>query len=248
MLIIRTSTASVRALLWRQPTAWAVVIGGAAWVALAVTTMRHGDPFETPDTAAAFGAIVGHSVVMAVAMMTPTVLAPLHHVAVASLWPRRYRAPALCWSAYIGVWTVVATGLLLVTQLGARVAGVEAVQGASAGVAVGAYLSPRRVRRLRACTFTRPLPPRGRRADRACLGYGAQLATRCVATCWGPMLFATATHGLSSMVAITGLGVLERSQRRLTSRRRAWYAVAIALLLALDLATRSTNADTSHSH
>jgi predicted metal-binding membrane protein len=98
--------------------------------------------------------------------------------------------------ALVRAWPSLDQRLLLVAALG----------GAAAW-----QLTPWKRRALFACRRTVPLPPLGRKADLACLRYGAQQGRRCILSCW-PIMVVMAVAGhvhLLGMVVLAGLVVVE---------------------------------------
>lgn len=177
-----------------------------------------------------------HSAVMAAAMMTPLVLDQVRHVAVSSLWRRRYRAVLGFLAGYLGVWTVAGAALLLAgVGLTSVVGWVPALVG-SFVLAVAVTRSPGHARLLRQCWATRPLAVTGWRADRDCARYGASAAYPCLAVT-APLMFAVMLdHGLLAMAGATAITVAERRRPpREAGRLAPWVAALGALCLATAL-------------
>ena len=66
-------------------------------------------------------------------------------------------------------------------------------------------------RGLNGCHRSIPLAPRGWRADRDCIRFGALIGTRCLVSCWALMLVCFASgHALAATAIVTGVGVGER--------------------------------------
>ncbi|QIM22521.1 DUF2182 domain-containing protein [Phycicoccus sp. HDW14] len=217
---------------WHHPEWLVVAASTAAWVALlaAVPTdptllLRGAHPGDVP-------AVVGHVVLMTVAMMAPLVLAPSHEVAVASLWRRRYRSVVLYLGGYLAAWCAVGTAMVLgihaVRPLSGAL-GVVTVTSILAAVVAG---SRAHVVRLRRCGATRPLALTGWRADRDCVGEGVRMAGRCVATSWALMLLLLAQGGILVMAAGTVFVVAER-RGRLPDRRLVRWTLALGVLALL---------------
>ena len=177
-----------------------------------------------------------HSAVMAAAMMTPLVLDQVRHVAVSSLWRRRYRAVLGFLAGYLGVWTVAGAALLLAgVGLTSVVGWVPALVG-SFVLAVAVTRSPGHARLLRQCWATRPLGVTGWRADLDCARYGASAAYPCLAVT-APLMFAVMLdHGLLAMAGATAITVAERRRPpREAGRLAPWVAALGALCLATAL-------------
>ncbi|MFD1826744.1 MULTISPECIES: DUF2182 domain-containing protein [Mumia] len=220
---------------WYHPEWCAVALAAAAWASLlAVGLGEPGHFFGSGEVHPPLHAL-SHAAVMSTAMMVPFVLPQVAHVAHTSLWPRRYRAAGAYLVGYLAVWTVVAAvtitlGGLLVIAIGWRPAIVVGF-----AVAVVAYVAPGRQRLVRQCAMTRPLAPRGWRADRDCARYGMATARRCVATCWVLMTAVMIGHGLVVMALATVLGVVERRRGGNVSRADGALVVVGLGLLSLAL-------------
>jgi hypothetical protein len=169
-----------------------------------------------------------HSTIMSAAMMGPLVLVQVNHVAVHSLWRRRYRAAACYLSGYLGIWSVVMALMMYVGSRLAAVPGWTVALTVTFALAVGAVANPRRAHRLRQCLTTRPMAVRGWRADRDCALLGARMGRRCLATSWALMLAVTVQHGLLAMAAGTVL-VLGERQGVLRSRQVLVLTVILGL-------------------
>lgn len=215
---------------WRHPEWWLVPIIGAAWLGLAAAAFMRattGSPtsgyatmlvcpivprssvgFE-PTAAAAIGILAAPT--MVVAMMGPLVLPALHHAGVSGLWARRGRGPALVLAGFVAAWIPVIWTIDLAVAVVAGTVGAVTTVVATVALAVAWQLSDRRVRALRSCVRTVALPPRGRRADVACVGYGLLLGRSCVLSCVGLMaVVAAAGHGLAAMAAVAAVQLHER--------------------------------------
>jgi hypothetical protein len=182
------------------------------------------------------GEAVQHSAVMAAAMMTPLVLDQVNHVAVSSLWRRRYRAVLWFLVGYLGVWTVVGAVLMRAGVALSGWVGWQPALLAAFGVAVLVARSTSHARLLRQCWATRPLVVSGWRADRDCARYGASAAYPCVVVT-GPLMFAVMLdHGLLAMAGATALVLVERRRPPREARRLVpWVATLGAFCLATSL-------------
>src|SRR6201999_1979005 len=106
---------------------------------------------------------IGMWMLMIVAMMVPTALPAVRHVAANSLRRRRARAMATFAAVYALGWVAFGVVLLAVSPAWSGVARAVVAAGALA-IAAGWQLSGPKRRALRDCHRPSPLPPTGRRA------------------------------------------------------------------------------------
>lgn len=155
-------------------------------------------------------------VLMVAAMMVPPALPMARHVAQNSKRRRRQRGVFLFGGASLLLWLGV--GLVAVSL--ATLTGVSDQRrwllGGSLLVAALWELTPAKKRALKACHRTLPLPPDGRKADRACVRLGLQYGKACFRVCWALMLpMALVGHaGLVLMLLLTGIAVAEEVVRK----------------------------------
>ena len=175
-------------------------------------------------------------VLMAIAMMLPSSTESVRLAAGLSLWRRRGRAIAEWIAGFVAVWALAGTVILGARQLavhnGFRPGAVSLVLGLM--LAAAWQLTPVKRLALNGCHRTRPLAPRGMRADRDCLLYGAMIGRGCVVSC-GPMMAAMTLgdrHQLILMLGMTAVVLAERLRHR-TPRRAS--AAALGLLAAAAL-------------
>jgi predicted metal-binding membrane protein len=176
------------------------------------------------------------SVIMAAAMMLPSVLPAARAVALTSRWHRRQRALVVFTGSYLVMWTlfgiVVSTVLVLI---GADAGGPWL--GAAALVAAAAWeLSPQKRRSLRACHRLPPSGNDGWSADLACARAGLRHARACLGACWALMtaMLLVWTAGLLVMVVLTAVISAEKllSAGPRLGHRAAVLLVATAAVLA----------------
>lgn len=250
----------------RRPTLWVELAVASAWLALLTGEAvargfgggaAGGDWSSGPLWICRLGAAgthAGHSAplasatllggtpmwgLMALAMMVPTAMPAVHHVAGKSLYWRRRRAAAEFLAVFLGIW--IAFSLLALGPL-ADWSGTGA--GLAFPLALGAaalwQLTPLKLRALRACHRSRPLPPRGWRASRGVADFAFHNGAACLASCWA-MMIAAAVSGpgrLLWMGAMTVLMSVEKladkprtASRRLAALLAAGAAGAAAALL-----------------
>jgi predicted metal-binding membrane protein len=201
-----------------HPEAGAAVVVALAWVALLVRPGHHWTgPADLPQWT-----------VMAVATMGPAALPGIRHTARNSLRWRRRRAQVEFAGAYLAVW--VGYGAVVLAALPR----VPVPVGVALLAAAGWQLTPYKRRVLLACHRGRPLPPTGRRADRAAAGFGLRVGVSCVGSCWALMLVMAASP--PSLLWTAGLAALVTTER-LTRHPVRTIRVASLLLAALAFAT-----------
>ena len=164
--------------------AWASIVGLSAGGS-------HG-MHEARSQAVEWLSLQGHWLLMTVAMMVPAALPMARVVARNSKFYRRQRAIFLFAGSSLLVW--VAFGIAAVTV--AVVVDLPAwLLGASLLGAALWELTPAKKRALKACHRMIPLPPDGRKADRADIRLGLQYGRACFRACWALMLpMAVAAH------------------------------------------------------
>lgn len=147
---------------------------------------------------------------MVTAMMLPPALPMARHVIQNSKRYRRQKAGFLFAGASLLPWLGV--GLVGVTV--AAWAGADGYRrwllGGSFLLAAAWELTPAKKLALKECHRTIPLPPDGRKADRACVKMGVRYSRACFRASWALMLpMLLAGHGLVLMFLVTGIAVAE---------------------------------------
>jgi predicted metal-binding membrane protein len=177
---------------------------------------------------------------MVVAMMVPTVLPVIRHVAAASLRRRRGRAVAIFTGAYVAMWLVAGLALIAAVRSWSLLPGWPALLSVAA-LAVGWQLTSAKRRALQDCHRAARLPLSGRAADVGVARFAAFHAWACVRSCWALML-AMAVVDVARpawMVALSAVALLEKRAERPRRAARigaggiAAVAAVSALLLAL---------------
>lgn len=180
----------------------------------------------------------GSWLLMVAAMMIPPALPMARHVALNSKCHRRRRASLLFIGSSLLPW--VGVGLVAVTLAG--LAGFSDhrrwLLGGSLLLAAAWELTPAKKRALKACHRTIPLPPEGRKADRACIELGLRYSRSCFRACWALMLpMALVGHaGVVLMMLATGIAVAEEILRkgyRLAPAAAVLLTVAGTMVLVL---------------
>jgi len=173
---------------------------------------------------------------MVVAMMLPSALPAVRHVAHNSLCWRRRRAMATFIGVYLLVW--LAFGLIVVLA-GPLWSGLSAALAPSLALAIAAVwqLTPYKRAALNDCHLPVPLPPRGRLASAGVLRFGARNGFACLRSCWAMMVAMVAASSAGSvwMIALTSVAFLEKRslQPRQAARRAAAALAAGSLIVGL---------------
>jgi predicted metal-binding membrane protein len=157
-----------------------------------------------------------------VAMMLPAALPAIGYVALNSLVPRRSRAMALTTVAYVAVWLPFGAAALALRHLAVDQAGIPpaALLAATVAVAVAWQATRAKRRAVLACGATVPLPPRGARADVACLRFGLRHGERCLRSCWALMLVMAAATGAGALALMVAGTAVTVADPRLSTRQR----------------------------
>lgn len=246
----------------RRPTLWVELLLAGAWLALLLGEgmargavagggWQGGPLWICTLGAAGHGAVHGAAAapiasapllagtpmwgLMALAMMTPTAMPAVHHVAGRSLYWRRRRAAVEFLAVFLGLW--IAFSLLALEPLSRWGAAGSALAFPLALAAAALWQqTPLKLRALRACHRSRPLPPRGWRASAGVVGFAWRNGLACVASCWAMMAAAVVSGPgrLLWMAALSGAMTAEKlSDKPLTaSRRLAVLLVAAAVGIA----------------
>jgi len=177
---------------------------------------------------------------MAAAMMVPTAMPAVQHASLTSLYWRRRRAALEFLVVFLGLWTAFSVLALSPLMTLKPTASPLALPIALATAALW-QLTPLKLRALRACHRSRPLPPRGWRASLGVANFALHNGAACLASCWVIMV-AAAVSGpgrLLWMAALTAAITVEKlAEKPRTASRRlaallggAAVGVAAAVLL-----------------
>jgi len=174
---------------------------------------------------------------MTTAMMVPSTLPTVRHVALNSLWWRRHRAMAEFLVGFLAVW--IAFGVLVLGPLASSEKTASGwVLGVALGLAAAWQLTPLKQRALRACHRPRPLRARGWRASLGTARFGGRDGAACVVSCWAMMLPAglagsTALLWMGGVTAVVAAEKMSEKPRRASRRVAALLAAAaIGVFLA----------------
>lgn len=197
-------------------------------------TAGHQPVTSDPGSAPTFLVAVGLWILMATAMMLPTVLPAARSIALNGKWKRRQRGQALFAVGYLGVWSAVGAVLLSVVALAVWLIGPDATGpvAVSGALAVAAAWESTRWKRLclRACHRLRSLPPDGWRADSASVREGFRNGIWCTGSC-GPMMVAMALvpHSIELLLMLL-LSTVVAAEKLLT--RAVYHLRAVSTVLA----------------
>jgi predicted metal-binding membrane protein len=203
---------------------------GALWICkLGAAGTHDGHPAPLASGSVAGTPMQG---LMALAMMVPTAMPAVQHAARTSLYWRRRRAAAEFLVVFLILWTAFS-----VLALGPLVSWLPAGSRFALPVALVAaalwQLTPLKLRALRACHRSRPLPPRGWRASAGVADFALHNGAACLASCWA-MMAAAAVSGagrLLWMAAITAVMTVEKlADKPITASRRVAAMLAAAAL------------------
>ena len=144
---------------------------------------------------------------MTVAMMAPTLIAPLWYIRVRSFNSRRLRASALFVFAYVAVWMIVGA-LFLAAYPRINISESQAfwLPASLAIIALIWQTSPAKQRCLNACHAHRSLAAFGTSADVDALRFGISHSLWCVGSCWALMIFPMLLpHGHMAAMAVVSI-------------------------------------------
>lgn len=176
------------------------------------------------------GVWLGMWTLMCAAMMIPTVIPAIRHVAANSLRRRAGRSIVVLAGTYLAGWVVfglVALAFLTVV----RWLGVPAwvMLFGVILIAVIWFVLPVQKRYRWACHKSVPLPPTGWRAVRGCAEFGIRQALACVGICW-PLMLLMALQMDGSIVWMFSVAAVVTVWKYLPRRDRRRLSWAIARL------------------
>jgi predicted metal-binding membrane protein len=207
--------------------------GGSPWLCMTgVSHLGAGTVSRTElagfgAAAASLAAMLPMLALMAVAMMVPTAMPAVRHVAVNSVYWRRRRAVAEFLAVFVAIWALFNLAVLGALSLWGPAGSPAAAAGVLALAALW-QLTPAKRWALRACHRPRPLPPRGWRASAGVAGFGLRNGGACLLSCWALML-TTVFVPLPRLPWMAALTALIAAERLSPKPRRASRRVALAL-------------------
>jgi predicted metal-binding membrane protein len=175
---------------------------------------------------------------MAAAMMLPTAMPAVRHVAINSLYWRRRRAVLEFIVVYLGIWVIFCAAVLGIS-LSQAPTDSALILPLVLFVAALWQLTPFKRRALRACHRPRALPPHGWRATAGVARFGLGNGGACLASCWAMMLTMAVVGSarLVWMAAFTALIAIEKLNLKPgRAARRVGALLAAAALAAAALA------------
>jgi predicted metal-binding membrane protein len=154
----------------------------------------------------------------------------MRYVGLNSLRGRRLGAMLLYGVGFIAVWLAVGAAELGAAALLARL-GIRGAYSTAFALLVAGAWEFSRVKRLALvrCHRTVALPPVGRRADLACIEFGARRGLSCVISCWA-LMFVAAVLGSTQLALMAGLTILGIAQGRTLAGWRLLPASGTVLL------------------
>lgn len=225
---------ALRRARWHHPEAGAAGVAALAWLALLIAVAGpeqlrelHAEAHRSvPLLAGAVGWML-----MTLAMMVPAALPVARDYALGALWARRQRTVGVFFTSYLAVWAAFGAVAYATVALAERSLGVPEAALLAAVLLTGALweLTAPKWRSVRACHLVSPLPPRGTKADVACVRAGAVYGRRCVMGCWAAML-AMVVAGHASIGLMVLLAAVVAAEKLVV--RSARFAVPIAAVLA----------------
>lgn len=153
---------------------------------------------------------------MLVAMMSPTLIAPIHHVRERSFKRRRVRAVILFIIGDASIWMMAGVALLAITLLLSLLMPQSYLPAVTVGLTALAWqCSPIKQRCLNRGHNHRALAAFGRSADRDALNFGVSHGIWCVGSCWLLMLFPMllAQGHFAAMAIVTYVMISERLEQ-----------------------------------
>jgi hypothetical protein len=215
---------TLRAWTWRHPEWWVLSLSALAWLetlalmstpggraggSAAMAGMEMTWRAGTPRASSLGVTTMSGWTLMIATMMLPLTIGPLRAVAERSLWRRRQRAIAEYLGGFIGVLLLAGVALLgaRATLLALGWSTPAWTRPVGLSLAAAWQLTPYKRRALRACHRTAPLAPRGARAVRDCVRYGASGACSCLVSC-GVAMAALTLGGASLMTMLPVTGVV----------------------------------------
>ena len=154
--------------------------------------------------------------VMLVAMMSPTLIAPIGHVVERSFKSRRARSVILFVIGYAAIWMTAGIAILAVQLALSLLAPQSYLPAAAVGLIAFVWqCSPIKQRCLNRGHNHRELAAFGMAADRDAFRFGITHGLWCAGSCWALMLFPMllAQGHLAAMAAVTFLMISERLEQ-----------------------------------
>lgn len=234
----------LRRAAWYHPEWPVVLVALACWAALLMLHRAAGQPATHPHALPHTGpdangwlAAQGTWLLMAAAMMLPSALPAVRHVAMNSKWRRRQRAAAVFVVSYLAVWMLFGVVAVSLARWVSGPGGGDTGWPLTATMALAAAweLTYAKRRWLRACHRTIPLPPDGLKADAACARFGQRYGWACIGAGWALML-PMAVAGHTSLLLMVVLTIIVAAEEVLVKGTRLVGWAALVLLLAAAVA------------
>jgi predicted metal-binding membrane protein len=209
--------------------------GGLFWWCLVRAQRTVGSPAPTGHGVGVSTATVASLSMwslMVVAMMLPSAIPAVRHVAIKSFRWRRQRAMVEFAAVYVALW-VLFGGLVLMVFARWTPARPDLVLAMALAVAAAWQLTMAKRRAIVRCHRSYPLPPKGWRATAGVAHFALRNGSACIASCWALMLVAAlaTSRQLLWMVVVTGIVSAEKLLRK--PRRATRYSAALLGAAAL---------------
>ncbi|HSC20739.1 MAG TPA: DUF2182 domain-containing protein [Solirubrobacterales bacterium] len=187
----------------------------------------HGAAASAPLATASIAAGTPMWALMAAAMMVPTAMPAVQHASLTSLYWRRRRAALEFLVVFLALWTVFSVLVLGPLMSLKPTASPFALPVALAAAALW-QLTPLKLRALRACHRSRPLPPHGWRASLGVADFALHNGAACLLSCWAIMV-AAAISGPGRLLWMAALAAAITVEKLAEKPRTASHRLAALL-------------------
>lgn len=195
-----------------------LLLSAITWMMLLVTpgTVAHCAITESGASMNSISSLTWGWALMLVAMMSPTLISPIHHVRQRSFKRRRVRSVTLFVVGYVAIWMGAGAALIAAMLMLKLLAPNSYLPAVEMGIIAFVWqCSPMKQRCLNRGHNHRELAAFGINADLDALRFGITHGVWCVGSCWALMLFVmllSEGHFLA-MAAVTFLIISERLEQ-----------------------------------
>ena len=198
-----------------------LLLSAITWMMLLVSpgsvmTLDHCLVTDSGASLASFSSLAWYWALMLVAMMSPTLTSPIHHVRQRSFKRRRARSVTLFIIGYAAIWMAAGAALIAATLMLKVLAPNSYLPAVGIGIIAFVWqCSPIKQRCLNRGHNHRELAAFGINADFDALRFGITHGVWCVGSCWALMLFVMllSEGHLLAMAAVTFLIISERLEQ-----------------------------------